>query len=203
MPIYAAVALGVLAGAAEHAVGRGSLYLLRVPVPMLGAVVAGGALGLLLRLKRGARVSLMMLAAMVVVARVSILYFDYLHYRAARIEGLRMTRVYTEFLARQKLAQDGYEVERSVSPAPQQILDDDLRRFGGRSGFAGYLRMVLRRGVRLVGRKEVNLGAFGVGFLWLLKTAAFAAACLLIGPFGVIKGESCSPATSRDDETPP
>ena len=178
MRIYGLLALGFLAGVGEHYTQFGLNRLTGIRVPFTGAILAGAALGLILRRRRGA-VKIAVFLAMVLVARTATLYMDYARYRDRRIEQFAATKRITDALAVQKLSLQAYSVDKIGGLNARELFERELRQLGGRADFFGYLRMLLRRGLRNAAGRRIA-GAWGVTLFLLASSAILGASCVVL-----------------------
>ena len=192
--------LGLLAGVLEHYITRMAVRFVPPISPVLGAIVAGTLAGLLLRLKKSWRRPFAALLLLVLLARLSTLYMDYLDYRARRTEALVASERMAEAIAVQKLAQQGYEVKHAESARSDrwEAFANDLRQLTGRADFFGYLKLELKRGLR-TRYERLRLGPTGVAVPWIIQTFALGASALAIGFSAPLRPKTDSPATLNGD----
>jgi len=175
---YGLLALGFLAGAAEHYVQTGLGRLAGFTIPFAGAIVAGAALGLVLRW-RVAAMKPALFVLVILVARTATLYLDYARYRDRRIEQFAVTKRIADTLAAQKLALQAYTVEKVGGLSPKELFEQELRRLGGRADFIGYLRMLVARGMRDASGRRIA-SAWAVVLLQAASSAVLGASCVVL-----------------------
>jgi len=158
-------------------------------LPLIGAVVAGAALGFVLRL-RSLKMHLLVFVIMLLVARTATLYMDFIEFRENRIAGLVAEQELMDNIALLKLAMEGHntngiilEDRRSI-----EVYETDMKQRGLRADFLGYLRLLFCRGLRDVKGNQFEEPWIVAVFL-LASTLALGAACFIISkPVGQMHG---------------
>jgi len=203
VPLHLLVALGVVAGVVEHYVGRAGAWAVGFAVPALGAMIAGGLLGLGFRLAGRKVPALAAALAILLVGRVTALYLDYDNWRTRRTEAIAHLDRMAQAVALQKYGLQGRDMSgvHVVTRSPEQMFEEDLRQLGGRGGFAGYLAMLWRTGLKDRAGKRIA-GGWAVVALWALSAAGLAAVCVVLAGEDKFIRQTGSPDRTPDGETP-